>query len=85
MDPNSHEALLRRREAAVLSWRGPTPKFGLRTLLYLRLRRLLPFAIAHALMDGATVLLPSMSGFASCTICNATNGATVVDVYQTAN
>jgi uncharacterized protein len=28
------------------------------TLLYLRLRRLLPLAIAHALMDGATVLLP---------------------------
>jgi hypothetical protein len=28
------------------------------TLMYLRLRRLLPLAIAHALMDGATVLLP---------------------------
>jgi len=28
------------------------------TLLYLRLRRLIPFAVAHALMDGATVLLP---------------------------
>ena len=28
------------------------------TLLYLRLRRVLPLAIAHALMDGATVLLP---------------------------
>jgi hypothetical protein len=27
-------------------------------LLYLRLRRLIPLAIAHALMDGATVLLP---------------------------
>ena len=23
MDPNSHEALLRRREAAMLTWRGP--------------------------------------------------------------
>ena len=23
MDPNSHEALLRRREAATLTWRGP--------------------------------------------------------------
>lgn len=28
------------------------------TLLYLRLRRLMPFAVAHALMDGATVLIP---------------------------
>jgi membrane protease YdiL (CAAX protease family) len=28
------------------------------TFLYLRLRRLIPFALAHALMDGATVLLP---------------------------
>jgi uncharacterized protein len=28
------------------------------TVLYLRLRRLIPFAVAHALMDGATVLLP---------------------------
>jgi hypothetical protein len=28
------------------------------TLLYLRIRRLVPFVIAHALMDGATVLLP---------------------------
>jgi hypothetical protein len=28
------------------------------TVLYLRLRRLLPLAIAHALMDGATVLIP---------------------------
>jgi uncharacterized protein len=27
-------------------------------LLYLRLRRLIPFAIAHALMDGAAVVLP---------------------------
>jgi membrane protease YdiL (CAAX protease family) len=27
-------------------------------LLYLRLRRLVPLAIAHALMDGATVLIP---------------------------
>jgi hypothetical protein len=26
--------------------------------LYLRLRRLLPLALAHALMDGATVLIP---------------------------
>ena len=28
------------------------------TLLYLRLRRIVPFVIAHALMDGATVLIP---------------------------
>jgi membrane protease YdiL (CAAX protease family) len=28
------------------------------TLLYLRLRRVVPLAIAHALMDGASVLLP---------------------------
>jgi uncharacterized protein len=28
------------------------------TLVYLRIRRLLPLAIAHALMDGATVLIP---------------------------
>src|SRR5918911_395004 len=28
------------------------------TLLYLRLRRIVPFVIAHALLDGATVLIP---------------------------
>lgn len=28
------------------------------TILYLRLRRLVPFAVGHALMDGATVLIP---------------------------
>lgn len=28
------------------------------TLVYLRLRRLIPLALAHALMDGATVLIP---------------------------
>ena len=32
------------------------------TLLYLRLRRLIPFATAHALMDGATVLIPLLTG-----------------------
>jgi hypothetical protein len=32
------------------------------TLLYLRLRRLVPLAMAHALMDGATVLIPVVSG-----------------------
>ena len=31
-------------------------------LLYLRLRRVVPFAIAHALMDGATVLIPLLRG-----------------------
>jgi len=31
------------------------------TLLYLRLRRLVPLAIAHALMDGATVLIPLLA------------------------
>jgi hypothetical protein len=34
------------------------------TLLYLRLRRLVPLAIAHALMDGATVLIPLLAGAA---------------------
>jgi membrane protease YdiL (CAAX protease family) len=31
-------------------------------LVYLRLRRLIPLAIAHALMDGATVLIPLLQG-----------------------
>jgi hypothetical protein len=34
------------------------PFSAFQTLLYLRLRRVVPFAIAHALMDGATVLIP---------------------------
>jgi len=33
------------------------PNTVFQTLLYLRLRRLIPFAIAHALMDGASVLI----------------------------
>lgn len=33
------------------------PNTVFQTLLYLRLRRLVPFAIAHALMDGASVLM----------------------------
>ena len=33
------------------------PQSVFQTLLYLRLRRLIPFAIAHALMDGASVLI----------------------------
>jgi CAAX prenyl protease-like protein len=31
------------------------------TFLYLRLRRLIPLAIAHALLDGATVLIPLLA------------------------
>jgi len=37
----------------------PFSVFGI--LVYLRLRRLLPLAIGHALMDGATVLIPLLS------------------------
>ena len=33
------------------------PNTVFQTLLYLRLRRLIPLAIAHALMDGASVLI----------------------------
>lgn len=36
---------------------SPVPESVFVTLLYLRLRRVIPFAIAHALMDGATVLI----------------------------
>jgi hypothetical protein len=31
------------------------------TLVYLRLRRLVPLALAHGLMDGATVLIPLLA------------------------
>jgi uncharacterized protein len=34
------------------------------TLVYLRLRRLVPLALAHALMDGATVLIPLIASAA---------------------
>lgn len=34
------------------------------TLLYLRLRRLVPLALAHALMDGTTVLIPLLASAA---------------------
>jgi membrane protease YdiL (CAAX protease family) len=37
---------------------APVPFSVFQALLYLRLRRVVPFAIAHALMDGATVLIP---------------------------
>ena len=36
---------------------SPVPFSVFQTLLYLRLRRLVPFAIAHAFMDGASVLI----------------------------
>jgi hypothetical protein len=36
---------------------SPVPHSLFGTFLYLRLRRLVPFVIAHALMDGASVLL----------------------------
>jgi membrane protease YdiL (CAAX protease family) len=39
---------------------APVPFSVFQTLLYLRLRRVVPFAIAHALMDGATVLIPML-------------------------
>ena len=32
------------------------------TVLYLRIRRLVPLVLAHALMDSATVLIPLLSG-----------------------
>ena len=37
---------------------APVPFSVFQTLLYLRLRRVVPLALAHALMDGATVLIP---------------------------
>ncbi|HEU4629748.1 MAG TPA: CPBP family glutamic-type intramembrane protease [Gemmatimonadaceae bacterium] len=37
---------------------GSVPFSVFQGLLYLRLRRVVPFAVAHALMDGATVLIP---------------------------
>gem|GEM_PF-2576980 len=46
-EANSDEALLRRRKAGTLT-----------SVVYLRLRRLVSLAIAHALMDAATVLIP---------------------------
>jgi hypothetical protein len=39
---------------------SPIPESVFVTLLYLRLRRLIPFAVSHALMDGATVLIGSL-------------------------
>ena len=51
MDSNSYEALVQRRQAATLQWRGPALMLFARSIL-------LPLAIAHALMDGTSVLLP---------------------------
>lgn len=39
------------------------PNSVFQTLLYLRIRRLLPLAMAHALMDSATVLIPLLPSF----------------------
>jgi uncharacterized protein len=39
---------------------APIPESVFVTLLYLRLRRLLPLALSHALMDGATVFIGSL-------------------------
>jgi membrane protease YdiL (CAAX protease family) len=36
---------------------SPVPATLFATLLYLRLRRVIPLAIAHAVMDGASVLI----------------------------
>jgi hypothetical protein len=36
---------------------SPLPYSVFQTLLYLRLRRVIPFAVAHALLDGASVLI----------------------------
>lgn len=41
---------------------SPVPATLFATLLYLRLRRVVPFAIAHALMDGASVLIGATGG-----------------------
>lgn len=39
---------------------SPIPFSVFSTLLYLRVRRLLPFAVAHAIMDGATVWIGAL-------------------------
>ena len=41
---------------------GSLPNTVFQTALYLRVRRLVPFAIAHALMDGASVLIGAITG-----------------------
>jgi membrane protease YdiL (CAAX protease family) len=49
-------------DAKVMAFRllSPVPESIFVTLLYLRLRRLLPLAISHAVMDGATVLIGAL-------------------------
>jgi hypothetical protein len=49
-------------EADFMTFRllSPVPLSVFQTILYLRLRRLLPFAIAHALMDGTSVLVSGL-------------------------
>jgi hypothetical protein len=44
---------------------GALPNSLFQTLLYLRLRRLLPLAIAHALLDGSTVWIGALSSMLS--------------------
>jgi hypothetical protein len=39
---------------------GSVPNTVFQTVLYLRVRRLVPFALAHALMDGASVVIGSL-------------------------
>jgi hypothetical protein len=39
---------------------SPVPNTIFVTLVYLRFRRLLPLAISHALMDGASVLIGTL-------------------------
>jgi hypothetical protein len=39
---------------------GSLPYSVFQTLLYLRLRRLIPFVIAHALLDGSTVWIGAL-------------------------
>ena len=48
---NDARALRRHLDAGTLTFST------FQTLLYLRLRRLVPFAIAHAFLDGASVLI----------------------------
>jgi hypothetical protein len=55
-----------RQEVHGLRLLSPVPFSIFQTLFYLRLRRLIPFAIGHALMDDASivigVLLPQLRG-----------------------
>jgi membrane protease YdiL (CAAX protease family) len=49
-------------DARLMAFRllSPVPESIFVTVLYLRLGRLLPWAISHALMDGATVLIGAL-------------------------